>query len=210
MLEKPLNQTELKALRFLRNALVHEGWSPSIRDLAQELGYKSPRTAFLVLSHLIDTGWLKRKASGGLQLQKDLVLSEAHVRTVNVPLVGSVACGDPILAEENIEAYVPVSNRLAKPGNRYFLLRAAGDSMNEAAINNGDLMLIRQQSHANNGDRVVALINDEATVKEFFRDRDVVVLKPRSSNKQHKPIIVSDHFRIQGVVVSVLPAGIID
>lgn len=100
----------------------------------------------------------------------------------------------------------PVSTSLANPGHKYFFLRAVGDSMDAAGIQDGDLMLVRQQPQAENGEKVVALINDEATVKEFHREREAVVLKPRSNNKKHRPIIVTDNFIIQGVVTSVVPA----
>jgi repressor LexA len=203
--EQP-NEREFQALRFLRNAIVHEGYSPSVRDLARALGYKSPRTAFLVLNSLIEQGWLKRKGDGELQLKKDLTTAEDHARTIEIPLVGSVACGVPILVEENIEAYIPVSTSLAKPGHKYFFLRAIGDSMDAAGIQDGDLMLVRQQPQAENGENIVALINDEATVKEFHREKEMVILKPKSKNKKHKPIVVTDNFIIQGVVTSVLPA----
>src|SRR5206468_2058202 len=103
-------------------------------------------------------------------------------RTVDVPLVGSVACGTPLLAVENFEAHVAVSKSLARPGSKYFLLRAKGDSMDRAGIEDGDLVLVRQQSHAENGDGVVALIDDDATIKAFHREKGVVVLRPRSNN----------------------------
>lgn len=205
MKKQLLTEKELAALRYLRNAIVHEGHSPSVRELAEELGYNSPRSAFLLLQRLIDGGWLKRKEGGGLQLRKDLPEARDHARTTEIPLVGNVACGAPLLAEQNVEAYIPVSSNLARPGAKYFLLRAVGDSMNRAAINDGDLVLVRRQPSADNGDRVVALINDEATIKEFRREKDVVVLKPKSVNTKHKPIILTDNFVIQGVVVSVLP-----
>ncbi len=206
MSKEQLTEKEMQALRHLRNAIVHEGHSPSIRELAQALGYKSPRTAFLLLNALIERGWLKRRADGELQFKKELPGASDHARTVQIPLVGSVACGVPLLAEENTEAYIPVSTSLAKPGHKYFFLRAVGDSMNAAGIQDGDLMLVRQQPQAENGQKVVALINDEATVKEFHRQGDAVVLKPRSRNAKHKPIVVTDDFIIQGVVTSVLPA----
>ena len=205
MAKEPLTVKEIKALRFLRNALVHDGYSPSVRDVAREIGYKSPRTAHLVIERLIGRGWLKRKPDGDLQLRKDVAEQEDHARTVNIPLVGNVPCGAPILAEENIGAYIPVSKSLARPGSKYFLLRATGDSMDQAGIRDGDLLLVRQQAHAENGDKVVALIDDDATVKEFHREKDVVVLRPRSRNKQHQPILLTENFLIQGVVVATIP-----
>jgi len=208
MKKKRLTEKELKALRYLRKTIVHDGRSPSVRELAQELGYNSPRSAFLLLHRLIEQGWLKRKQDGELQLRKDLPEASDHARTVEIPLIGNVACGAPLLAEQNVEAYIPVSTNLARPGGQYFLLRAAGDSMNKAGINDGDLVLVRQQPTANNGERVVALIDDEATIKELRREKNVVVLRPRSTKKEHKPIVLTDDFIIQGVVTSVLPGNL--
>jgi len=205
MSKYPLTEMELKALRYLRNAVIHRGYSPSIRELAKSLGYRSPRSAMLVLHSLIGKGTVRRRDDGSLQLCRDVEETEDHARTVEVPLIGNVACGAPLLAEENIEAHILVSTSLAKPGNRYFLLRAVGDSMDQAGIDDGDLVLVRQQSHADNGNNVVALINDEATVKEFHREKELVILRPRSKNKRHKPIVLSEDFLIQGVAVATLP-----
>lgn len=138
-----------------------------------------------------------KKADRSYILIKDLIEGES-ARTVAVPLVGTVTCGTPILAQENIEAMIPVSTRLAKPGSKYFLLRAKGDSMNEAGINDGDLILIKQQPTAINGQYVVALIDDEATVKEYQHRGEYVTLLPRSSSKMHQPIILMQDFQIQG------------
>jgi repressor LexA len=208
MENRRLTENQIRTLRYLRNALVHGGNSPSIRDIAEALGYRSPRSAFILLNELIEKGFLKRKEDGKLQLKKGLIEQEDHARTVNVPLVGTVPCGSPLLAEENIEAYVPVSTSLARPGSRYFLLKAKGDSMDQAGIENGNLLLVRQQQSAENGERVVALIDDEATVKEFHREENAVILKPKSKNKKHKPIILTENFIIQGVVTTVLPANL--
>jgi len=109
------------------------------------------------------------------------------------------------LAEENIEAYLPTSVRLARPPHRYFFLRVVGDSMNKAGIKNGDLALVRQQAVAQDGDRVVALIDDSATIKEFHRVPGAVLLKPRSTNEKHKPIILTEDFQIQGIVTASIP-----
>jgi repressor LexA len=127
------------------------------------------------------------------------------VSTIDIPLVGQVSCGLPMLAHENIEAYISVSASLAGPGENYFFLRASGDSMNMAGINNGDLILVKQQATASNGERVVALVNDEATVKEIQYKGNYVTLLPRSSNPVHKPIILAEEFAIQGVVKGVIP-----
>jgi repressor LexA len=154
---------------------------------------------------LIKKGILRRKSDGTIQFFKNLEDDTTRAQTVEVPLIGSVACGIPVLAEENIEVMIPVSVKLAKPPDRYFLLKAKGDSMNLKGINDGDLLLIRQQTTATNGDIVVALIDDEAAVKEFHAAGETVVLNPRSKNKQHQPIVLTKDFQVQGVVVTAIP-----
>lgn len=196
-----MTPVELKAVRHIRNSLVHHGHAPTVRELQKALGYGSPRSAALILSALISKGVLKRRPGGEMQLIHDPEEDVSNARTVDVPLVGAIACGAPILAEENIEAMVPVSKSFIRSGHRYFLLRAKGDSMTEANIKNGDFVLVKQQPTAEDGDIVAALIDDEATLKEFHRSGDAVILKPRSHNKKHQPIILRGNFQIQGVVV---------
>lgn len=202
MADQQLTSREIEAFKFIRNAVVHGAGSPSIRDVQTELKYKSPRSAALIIEVLIRTGWIERRADGGWRILRDLEEETNHGRTVEVPLVGTAACGTPLLAEENIEAMIPVSISLARPGHRYFFLRAKGDSMDQADINDGDLVLVRHQQTADNGNIVVALIDDEATIKEFKRTPTAVVLTPRSSSKTHLPIILTNEFRVQGVVVT--------
>lgn len=198
-----LTEKELATIKAVRNSIVHFGTAPSVRQLTKELGYKSTYSAMLILDKLVEIGYLERK-DGKLRLLKDLKTNDAHARTINVPLVGVAPCGAPLLAEQNIEAMIPVSIQLAKPTHKYFLLRAVGDSMNLKGINDNDLVLVRQQNTAENGDTVVALIDDEATIKEFEKRKDVVLLKPKSRNKKHHPIILTEDFLIQGKVVTTI------
>jgi len=200
-----LSPKESHALKLIRNSLAHTGRAPSIRAIMLELGYKSPHSAMLVVNRLIDLGVLKRRSSGQLQIAKDVESHDTHARTVEIPLVGSAPCGQPLLAEENIEMMIPVSTKLAKPPHRYFLLRAIGDSMDQKGIQSGDLVLVRQQPDAESGQVIVALIDDEATIKELRKSTEAIVLKPRSSNPRHKPIVLHDDFKIQGVIVSTIP-----
>lgn len=205
MAENQLSPKELQALRFIRNSLVHGGKPPSVRDLQGELGYSSPRSAAVIIEKLINHGRVERRTDGRLRILKDLDDDRSHARTVLVPLVGNVACGIPLLAEENIEAMISVSASLAKPTHRHFLLRARGNSMDRAGINDGDLVLVRQQSVAESGEIVVALIDDAATVKEFQRHETAIVLKPRSTSANHQPLILTSDFQIQGVVITAIP-----
>ncbi len=199
------SQIELKAIKYIRNFLMHRGHMPSIRKLGRDLGYSSPRSASMIVEKLLDKGVLQKKNDGSLQFIDAVLNDEFRAQTVAVPLVGTITCGIPTLAEENIEAMIPVSVKLAKPQYKYFLLRADGDSMNGKNINDGDLLLIRQQETADNGDVVVALIDDFATVKEFYRADDTILLKPRSTNKSHQPIVLDRDFKIQGIVVVTIP-----
>lgn len=200
-----LTTKELEAMRQIRNCLVHRGRTPSVRELMTELGYKSPRSAQDIIKKLEEKGFLKRKEGGTIQLIKDPDLGSTHAQTQDVPLIGMVACGNPIFAEENIEAMIPVSTTLVKNSAKYFILRAVGDSMDLAGIRDGDLVLVRQQDTAEDGDKVVALIDDSATIKEFHKTDELVLLKPKSSNPIHKPIILAEDFRIQGVVTKIIP-----
>jgi len=205
MINQLLSDKELKAIRQIRNSLMHRGRMPSVREMMTSLGYRSPRSASLLMKKLISKRILRQKPNGTYQLIDNLHDDTMRAQTVDIPLVGTVACGTPVVAEENIEGMIPVSTKLAKSPHRYFLLRAEGDSMNEKGINDGDLVLVRQQLTADNGDMIVALVDDEATIKEFYRLGDMIVLKPRSTNKQHKPVILTKDFQIQGVVVTAIP-----
>ena len=215
-----ITNKELEAVREIRNSLMHAGRIPSMRELMSSLGYKSPRSASLIVDKLIKKGVLRRKEEGGLQFVKSLGEDTSRAQTVDVPLVGMVSCGIPILAEENVQAKIPVSIKLACPPHRYFLLKAKGDSMNlprsprgeaegrqagQKGIDDGDLVLVRQQTTAKDGEMVVALIDDEATIKEFHAAGETVVLKPRSRNKEHKPIVLTKDFQVQGVVIATIP-----
>ncbi len=196
---------ELEAIREIRNSLMRVGRIPSMRELMSSLGYQSPRSASLIVEKLIKKGVLRRKEGGGLQFIKNLEDDTSRAQTVDVPLIGTVACGMPMLAEENIQGMISVSTKLARPPYRYFLLKAKGDSMDQKGIDDGDLVLVRQQTTAKDGDTVVALIDDEATIKEFRIGGETFVLRPRSKNKQHQPIVLTKDFQIQGVVVTTIP-----
>lgn len=204
-----LTESDKRVYALIRNRLVHGGKQPTLREINELTGRSSPRSAVLVLERLQRAG-LIRRAGRKIRLVSGRLNENASVSTVNVPLVGTVAAGVPILAEENIEAAIPVSTALARPGSKYFLLRVVGNSMDEVVMNgvrieDGGIVLARQQPTADDGDVVVALINDEATIKILERKKGLVILRPKSSSKEHKPIVLSDNCIIQGKVVGALP-----
>ncbi len=199
-----INEKELSVVREIQKAMIYGRKIPTVRELMATLGYKSPRSISLIIEKLEDKKILRRKEDGSIQITKNINDETENIRTVDVPLVGAAPCGAPLLAEENIETTLSVSIKLARPPHQYFILRALGDSMNLAGIENENLVLVRQQEYANEGDIVVALIDDEATIKELHYMGDLVMLKPVSKNKKHKPIIVTKDFRIQGVVMATL------
>lgn len=201
----PLTPKENDALYEIRHAIRLLGRFPSVRELMISMGYKSPRSAAVLLERLEEKNFLERDALNRLSIPAEPEESSFSADTINIPVVGSARCGTPDWAEQNIEEYVKVSTRLAPRDRQHFFLRAKGDSMNEAGIEENDLVLVRVQNTATDGERVVALIDDEATIKEFHRRNDIVVLKPRSNNPVHQPIIVSDSLQIQGVVVTAIP-----
>jgi repressor LexA len=206
-MQNSVTTKELEAVKVMRGYLVKYGRIPSVRELMKDLNYKSPRSVSIIIQSLQNKGILSKKEDGRYQL-KDFEVSENYgdrAQTVKIPLLGTVACGVPIFAEENIEAEIQVSVNLIKAPHKYFLLRASGDSMNKSGILDGNLVLIRQQQAAENGDNVVALIDEEATIKEYRNNGNTVVLSPHSTNSRHQPIILTSEFRIQGVVVAIIP-----
>ena len=200
-----LQKKDLHGYAFIRKIVAQTGATPSLREIMREVGYNSPRSVVLMLRRLHEQGFIDY-SDGKIALTLRHQKAAPSDRTVDVPLVGSVACGTPSLAEQDPEAIIRISTKIAPPGHHYFLLRASGTSMNRSGINDGNLVLVRQQSTAEEGERIVALIDDDATIKLFHREGDVVILRPNSMDKKHKPIVLSEDFIIQGVVAAVLPS----
>lgn len=203
-----LSENDKRVYALIRNKLVHGMDMPTLREINEVTGRSSPRSAVLVLERLEKVG-LIRRFGRVIRLTSPSLSPNTSVSTIDVPLVGSVAAGIPILAEENTEAVIPVTTALARPGSKYFLLRVRGTSMNRAKvggskIEDGSIVLVRQQSSADDGEIVVALINDEATVKVLERKNNMVILRPKSSD-EYEPIVLTDNCIIQGVVIAVLP-----
>lgn len=185
--------------------------APSLDDLRRELRVASVRTLFRYMRQLEDEGVVERRPGvAGVKLRKPSGTGpDTHV----VPIVGDVQAGTPTLAEENIDGWVRLPRTMTGPASeRFFLLRVRGNSMDRATvagdpIEEGDLVLVRQQSTASDGDIVVALLDGEATVKRLVAAPGYFVLRPESSDEGHRPIVVEKDFRVQGKVRRVLKKG---
>jgi repressor LexA len=207
---KPL-LTKEKVLVALQRWTARNGGQPSVEELRCELGVASTRTVFRYLQMLEDDGAIKRRPGApGVKLLKPRA-EGAHTRAV--PVVGRVPAGALMLAEENIEGWIHLPKALARPASdKFFLLRVRGTSMNRAkvggnTIEDGDLILVRQQPVARNGDIIVGMVDGEATVKTLVKAPGYVILKPESKDNSHSPIVVDRDFRVAGKVTHVLKKG---
>lgn len=135
-----------------------------------------------------------------------LIKSPYASELINIPLFDSVGCGELMFADPTVQEMIPVKAELMSKGSKYFVLRTSGDSMNQVGIDDGDLVLCRKNYQPEEGNNVVALIGDDATIKEYRRENGAVVLKPRSSNQKHKPLVFTNNeeIKFQGVVVCVI------
>ena len=185
--KKGLTPTQEKVLNFLKDFLREKGFPPTLREIASHFGLRGPRGPQKTLTLLEKKGFI-RKVPGGsrtIEILSYPQFSLTHI--LPVPIVGKVRAGEPILAIENIEGYINLDRTLASSGD-VFLLRVQGDSMIDAHIQDGDFALVKPQPNAENGEIVVALIEDEATIKRIFKKRDLIRLEP--ANPKMEPIVV--------------------
>jgi len=186
-METDLTSTQKKVLNFLKNYLREKGFPPTLREIASHFGLKGPRAPQKTLSILERKGYLKKVPGGSRAIE--ILLNPPHTarEILTIPIVGNVRAGEPILAVENIEGYVNFDRTLVSSED-IFLLRVKGDSMIDAHIQDGDFALVKPQPNADNGEIVVALIEDEATIKRIFQKRDLIRLEP--ANPDMEPIVV--------------------
>ncbi len=183
---KELTTTQEKVLNFLKNFLREKGFPPTLREIASHFGLKGPKAPQKTLAILERKGYLRR-VPGGSRAIEILGVPSPRGQILSVPIVGRVTAGEPILAIENIEGYINFDRGLVSSED-VFLLRVHGDSMIDAHIQDGDFALVRPQQSAENGEIVVALIEDEATIKRIFKKRDLIRLEP--ANPEMEPIVV--------------------
>src|ERR1700693_1145905 len=200
-LNEQLTERQTKILDYIRYVTRARSYPPSVREIGEAVGLSSSSTVHNHLNQLERRGLIKRDPSKSrtVQLVQDVGVDTQRRNAISVPIVGNVAAGAPILAEQNIEDHLLLSPELAQEG--FFLLRVRGDSMINACILDGDLVLVRPQQEASNGTIVVALVDGDATVKRFERGNGHVKLI--AENPAYEPIVTTN-VSLVGVVRGVI------
>ena len=205
-----LNKREKAILKFIEKKIKEDGYPPSVREIGKAVGLSSTATVHGYLAKLRAKGYIKKedkkgrtlkllKGGNGAPIEESTKDFYSNKELIDVPLIGKITAGMPILAVENVTDTFPIPIDFA--GNsESFMLKVSGESMIEAGILDGDFILVRKQSDAINGEIVVALIEDEATVKTFYKEKDHIRLQPENSTMN--PIIVPD-CSILGKVIGV-------
>ena len=190
-----LSAMQQKIYTYIASCIRNQGYPPSVREIGEAVGLKSSSTVHFHLKHLEEAGVIEKGAGKG----RPLTLKAAPAKEDQVPILGDVAAGSPILAQECIEDYLTFDT--GGRGDEYFALRVRGESMLIAGILPGDLVVVRRQPTAHNGEIVVAMIEEEATVKRFFREKGQIWLLPE--NEAYSPID-GTYARILGKVAAVV------
>lgn len=200
-----LSPRQRKILEFIMSEIENKGYPPSVREIAKAVGLRSPSTVHSHLNTLEELGYIRKDPTKPRTIEVlvgDFSSSRPEKELVQIPLVGTVTAGQPVLAVENIEDFfpLPLDYLRGSKNKELFMLQIDGDSMIESGILNGDYVIVSKQTHANNGDIVVALLEDEATVKTFYKETDHIRLQPENSSME--PILARD-VQILGRVISV-------
>ena len=190
----------LEIMNYIKKEILEKGYPPTVRDIGEAVGLKSTSTVHAHLERLEMKGLIRRDPTKPRAIELvDDEFSVIRREMVNVPVIGNVAAGQPLLAVENISNYFPIPVEYM-PNQQTFMLKVKGESMINVGIFSGDLILVEQTTDARNGDIVVALVDDSATVKTFFKEKDHIRLQPENDNMD--PIIVDD-CTILGKVIGV-------
>lgn len=198
-----ISKKQSEILEYMKNEILNRGFPPSVREICEAVNLKSTSSVHSHLETLEKNGYIRRDPTKPRAIEiVDDNFNLVRRETVNVPIIGKVAAGQPLLAVENVEGYFPIPSEYM-PNNKTFMLVVQGDSMVNAGIFNGDYVVVEQQETAENGQKVVALVEDSATVKTFYKEKDHIRLQPE--NDYMEPIIVEPDqtFQILGKVIGV-------
>ena len=200
MAQGKISKKQEEILEYIKSQILERGFPPAVREICEAVNLKSTSSVHSHLETLEKNGYIHRDPTKPRAIEiLDDTFNLTRREMVNVPIIGRVAAGEPLLAQQNIENYFPIPAEMM-PNKQTFLLQVQGESMINAGILNGDYILVQQQQTADNGDKVVALIDDGATVKTFYREEGIIRLQPE--NDLVDPIIVKD-CTILGKVIGV-------
>ena len=195
-----ISKKQLEILEYIKSEILRIGYPPAVREICEAVNLKSTSSVHSHLETLEKNGYIRRDPTKPRAIEIiDDTFNLTRREMVNVPIVGQVAAGEPILAEQNITNYFPIPIEFM-PNNETFLLTVKGESMINAGILDGDMVLVESTSGASNGEMVVALVDDSATVKTFYKEEGIYRLQPE--NDTMEPIIVSE-VEILGKVIGV-------
>lgn len=195
-----LEVREKQVLDFIKKEVARCNYPPSVREICQALAIRSTSTVHGCLESLETKGYIRRGSTKPRAIEiLEQSAADMGRRCFFAPLIGRITAGQPVLAEENLEGYFPIPPEIA-PGGSCFVLRVDGNSMSGAGILNGDFVIVRQQKTAENGEIAAVMLNDEATVKRFYREKESFRLQPE--NEEYKPIY-TDNVEILGKVVGI-------
>ena len=189
-----LNPRQAAILDFIKDKIANDGYPPSIREICEAVNLSSPSTAHAHIHALAQKGYLKlnpnKKRAMEVLESDDSPVESSRQEMVDIPVLGKISAGLPALADENMEYTFPVPMDFVNSNKQLFMLRVHGESMIEVGIEDGDLLIIEEACTARNGDIVVALVGEEATVKTFYREPNRIRLQPE--NRSMEPIYVDD------------------
>ncbi len=201
MAQGRITAKQQEILEYIKETILKKGYPPAVREICEAVKLKSTSSVHSHLETLEKNGYIRRDPTKPRTIEIiDECFNLSRREVVNVPLVGTVAAGQPILAEENIENYFPIPVEML-PNAQTFMLRVKGESMINAGIYDGDQIIVEEQDTARNGEIVVALVEDSATVKRFYKENGHYRLQPE--NDALEPIIVDD-VKIVGKVVGLI------
>lgn len=201
MAQGKISKKQQEILEYIKSQILERGFPPAVREICEAVNLKSTSSVHSHLETLEKNGYIRRDPTKPRAIEiLDDNFNLTRREMVNVPIIGQAAAGQPILAEQNIEDYFPIPVE-RMPNKQTFLLKVKGESMINAGILDGDLVLVQEEKTASNGDMVVALIDDGATVKTFYKEEGVIRLQPE--NDFMDPIIVQD-VSILGKVIGVM------
>jgi repressor LexA len=196
-----ITKKQQEILEYIKNEILNKGYPPSVRDICEAVSLKSTSSVHAHLSTLERNGYIRRDPTKPRAIEiVDDNFNLTRREVVNVPLVGTVAAGQPLLAVENVDSYFPIPAEYL-PNSTIFMLKVRGESMKNAGILDGDTVIVQQKSDARDGEMIVALVDDSATVKTFYREDGYIRLQPE--NDEMEPIYVYDNLRILGKVIGV-------